>query len=220
MVEVKINGEVQQVPLSEALAGYSRTMDYTQKTQELASQRSQIDSEVRASIRAEIDRDPQGFISSVASEYGISGVGSQTANAQFNDDYVDPQVKQLQGQVETLSSSLQEQQRTTEIERQLDQVQRDVDPNVDRRAVLQYAVDNGIPSLLHAYRSMKFDELQAPAQQQQTAHNAILAQKTGLPGIVSPGSSRGAQTTAQATGIGEVNNVGDAWQNAKRELGL
>ena len=39
--EVKIDGETVKVPLDELKAGYSRTQDYTRKTQELAKERSE-----------------------------------------------------------------------------------------------------------------------------------------------------------------------------------
>ena len=40
--DVTINGKVEKVPLSELQKGYSRTQDYTQKTQRLAAERQQI----------------------------------------------------------------------------------------------------------------------------------------------------------------------------------
>jgi len=49
---VKINGQEVEVPLPELLAGYSRTADYTRKTQELAAQRKQHEQEL-AAVRAE-----------------------------------------------------------------------------------------------------------------------------------------------------------------------
>src|SRR4030095_1693507 len=42
-VPVKVGGETLEVPLREALDGYSRTADYTRKTQELAQQRQQAE---------------------------------------------------------------------------------------------------------------------------------------------------------------------------------
>jgi len=40
---VRVDGKEEQVPLSELLAGYSRTKDYTQKTQALATQRKTLE---------------------------------------------------------------------------------------------------------------------------------------------------------------------------------
>lgn len=44
---VKVDGKEVKVTLDELLAGYSRTADYTRKTQELAQQRKQIEGEVQ-----------------------------------------------------------------------------------------------------------------------------------------------------------------------------
>jgi hypothetical protein len=40
---VRVDGKEEQVPLSELLAGYSRTSDYTRKTQEVANQRKELE---------------------------------------------------------------------------------------------------------------------------------------------------------------------------------
>lgn len=50
--KVKIDGEEVEVPEDELLKGYSRTQDYTRKTQALADQRKQIDAEFEA-VRGE-----------------------------------------------------------------------------------------------------------------------------------------------------------------------
>ena len=46
-VRIRVDGEEVSVPLSEALQGYSRTQDYTRKTQELSEQRKQADQALR-----------------------------------------------------------------------------------------------------------------------------------------------------------------------------
>lgn len=45
---VKVDGETVEVPLSELLSGYSRTSDYTRKTQALAEDRKATDAELKA----------------------------------------------------------------------------------------------------------------------------------------------------------------------------
>lgn len=42
-VKVKVNGEEKEIPLAEAIAGYQRQQDYTQKTQELSQERQRIE---------------------------------------------------------------------------------------------------------------------------------------------------------------------------------
>jgi hypothetical protein len=52
---VKVNGEEQEIPLDELLKGYSRTADYTRKTQEVAERRKAFEAE-EASVRAEREK--------------------------------------------------------------------------------------------------------------------------------------------------------------------
>lgn len=52
LVKVKVNGEEREIPLHEALRGYSRTEDYTRKTQELSAQRKQAEEHIQA-VRAQ-----------------------------------------------------------------------------------------------------------------------------------------------------------------------
>ena len=52
-VTVKVNGEDMEVPLSEALAGYSRLQDYKAKTAEVAEQRRAVESE-RANLATDL----------------------------------------------------------------------------------------------------------------------------------------------------------------------
>jgi len=47
LYSVTIDGEKQDVPLDELIAGYSRTGDYTRKTQTLADERRKLDAEAR-----------------------------------------------------------------------------------------------------------------------------------------------------------------------------
>jgi hypothetical protein len=51
IVTVKVNGEMVQVPLEEALKGYSRTSDYYQKTQALAEERKAVHREVEEAAK-------------------------------------------------------------------------------------------------------------------------------------------------------------------------
>jgi hypothetical protein len=63
MVTVKVAGEERQVPLSEALAGYSRLEDYKAKTAEVAQekrqleqQRSNLDAELKARYASQLEQ--------------------------------------------------------------------------------------------------------------------------------------------------------------------
>ena len=53
MLRVKVDGQEIDVPEEEVLKGYSRTADYTRKTQALAAEREKFEKEERAIVRAE-----------------------------------------------------------------------------------------------------------------------------------------------------------------------
>jgi hypothetical protein len=55
IVKVKVNGEEVEVPLSEALAGYSRNEDYKAKTMALADERREVEA-LKANIEPELKR--------------------------------------------------------------------------------------------------------------------------------------------------------------------
>ena len=56
-ITVRVDGEDVDVLLSEAVAGYSRQSDYTRKTQELATQKSEL--QWATAIKQALDNDPR-----------------------------------------------------------------------------------------------------------------------------------------------------------------
>lgn len=68
-VEVKVDGQTQHVPLSEALSGYSRQADYTRKTQEIALERQQH-ADALALFEA-LGANPEGVITALADQLGV-----------------------------------------------------------------------------------------------------------------------------------------------------
>ncbi|HEX5016000.1 MAG TPA: hypothetical protein VFX15_00265 [Actinomycetes bacterium] len=68
-VRVKVDGEELEVPLQEALSGYSRTADYTRKTQELAAQRQQA--EYALTLQRALETQPEETLRLLARRAGI-----------------------------------------------------------------------------------------------------------------------------------------------------
>jgi len=68
-VPVKVGGETLEVPLREALDGYSRTADYTRKTQELAQQRQQA--EYALTLQRALESQPEETLRLLARRAGI-----------------------------------------------------------------------------------------------------------------------------------------------------
>ena len=68
---VKVDGEEFEVPLSELVAGYQRSADYTRKTQALADQRKTL-ADAEALLSA-LQRNPQQTLVVLAEAYGLRG---------------------------------------------------------------------------------------------------------------------------------------------------
>ena len=67
-VPVKVNGETLEVPFSDLVNGYSRTADYTQKTQEAAALRQQAEYGLR--IQQALETDPAMAMRILQAQYG------------------------------------------------------------------------------------------------------------------------------------------------------
>jgi len=78
-VRVKVAGEETEIPFSEAVRGYSRTQDYTQKTQEAARLRQEAEYGLR--IQQAMQRDPEMALQILAREHGITFGGQPAQQA-------------------------------------------------------------------------------------------------------------------------------------------
>lgn len=114
-VRVKVDGEELEVPLSEALSGYSRTADYTRKTQELAQQRQQA--EYALTLQRALQASPEQTIQLLAQQHGLTlaqenalrrdaGMAERQPSMYEDDtnDYSDP----LERKLTTMERKLQE----------------------------------------------------------------------------------------------------------------
>jgi len=88
-VRVKVDGQDEEVPLREALSGYSRTADYTRKTQELAQQRQQA--EYALTLERALQSQPAETLRILAQQYGVE-FGQQAAPQapSYEDEYENP----------------------------------------------------------------------------------------------------------------------------------
>lgn len=85
-VRVKIDGEEVEVPFGEALQGYSRTADYTRKTQQLAQQRQEA--EFGIALQRALQANPEATIQLLAQQMGVSvGQAAQAVHDQGYDTY-------------------------------------------------------------------------------------------------------------------------------------
>lgn len=192
LVTVRVDGEDVIVPLSEAVQGYSRTQDYTRKTQELANERTNLEAgleEVRQYRQwgEQIGRDPQAALTSIAEAYGIDRAGVGNIDDSYGDE--SPKVAQLEAQMKQLSDQLNRQGAASDIERE---TKATVAAGLvdDPEALLQYAASHNYSQgqLAEAAKAMAYEDLKGKLEyieslsaEQDATDQAIVEQKVGLP---------------------------------------
>jgi hypothetical protein len=234
-VRVKVDGEDVEVPLQEALSGYSRTADYTRKTQELAQQRQAADYAltVERALRAQ----PAETLRLLAQQYGVE-LGSQqqgpaTAPDPFDDledenPYLDPTERRL-AQVERQNQALQQQweqrQANEQLRASIGNIQQRYQLNEnDVREVVQTALQRGMgpESFDLIWKNIAFDR--ATTHQQQTAARqaAANAQRQAAGANASQLIGNGGSATRAGTSPAPANagpmTIADAYAQAEREL--
>lgn len=210
-VRIKVDGEEVVVPLSEAVAGYQRQADYTRKTQELASQREQM--QFAVAIQEALQQDPAGTIQLLQTHFG--GVAPQNEPV-AEPDFTDPlerQIWEIDQKVQQMEQFRAEQQLHAEISR-LQSKYEDFDP----QTVVFEALKSGSDDLEAVYKQMAFDKLyiQQQAQRKVAQEEQQVVQAKRDAAVVSGGST---QAASAVDTTGPVTSLRDAWEAAKRELG-
>ena len=96
---VKVDGEEQQVSLSELRDGYQRQADYTRKTQELASERQRL--QQAESIAKALEADPSGTISALSSAFGLDTQPTQEQQEAWDElDPTEQRIARIEHQME------------------------------------------------------------------------------------------------------------------------
>lgn len=212
-VTVKVDGEEVTIPLSEALAGYSRQADYTRKTQELATQRQEL--QRAQAIAAALETDPQGTLELLAQHHGLKLAGAtQTAEDEFSwDDPEDAKLAQLDARIR----AFEEAQATERLQREIGRLSTKYGDIFDPQEVVTAALRTGSTDLEGTFKTVAFDRLME-RQAKATAATAKQKQRVAAKeqaAVVSGGSS----ASGPSTDVGAVNSISDAWAAAKRQLG-
>lgn len=198
-VRVKVDGVDEEVPLREALSGYSRTADYTRKTQELSQQRQEA--EYALAVQRALQSSPEETLRLLSRQYGLDQPQPQQAPSQSpyevedDDVYISPVEKRL-AQVEMQNRQINERWESERAEAHLQQA---VGALKDRyqaddaiiREVVGQALQNGQgpESFDMIYKSVAFDravnarraamEAQAANDRQRQAAGANASQLIG-----------------------------------------
>jgi hypothetical protein len=190
-VPVKIGGEEQLVPITEALSGYQRQADYTRKTQEIAQLREEA--EYGLNLARALEEDPSKTLAILQMLHQDVDV------AAAEEELLDPQEKRLR-QVESFIEAQNQAELEAKVTRELDAYSSQYGLEPDE--VLQHALDLnlGVEQLDLAVRSLMFEKSQIQAavsehEASQAAAEAAVGDAKAQAAFIAGGSA----TTPDAT---------------------
>lgn len=223
-VKVKVDGEEIDVPFSEALQGYQRQADYTRKTQELASQREQL--QFAQTLQSALENDPQATLDVLSRHYGVATAQKMVADAQAQQPAAEPEFDDpLERRVWEMDQRFQqyEQERATDqLQREISRLQSAYDDFVPQEVVRE-ALRRGTTDLEGTYKQLAFDKLRQRLVAQEEAKNVVSSQNQQVvdakrdAAFVEGGSSANSPTEVPA---GTISSVADAWAAAKQQIGM
>ena len=201
LVQVKVNGEDEWVPVSDAAAGYQRQADYTAKTQALAEQRRELDDAVK--LADAFKADPKFTIETLAKSQGLKLVDGSVAPS-GEEEYMTPEERRFadqQAEIDSLKSQVQATQAQSHLEKQMADLETQVGGSVDRDALVRHMAATGVSNVRAAYADMNFDAIPGGRAQaaNEAAKNAVLDQKREASVIHRPTqTSAGSQSPSAA----------------------
>lgn len=226
--KIKVNGEEIEVPLAEALSGYSRTADYTQKTQEAARLREEAQEGMFALNL--LKTDPVRGMRLLQELYAPPEAQPQPVAPEVP-SFDDPLEEKLWHQ-EQRFNQLQNQLAQRELEAQVNHTVQGLkqeygasDEDIFQTVAVARQMNVGVEALPQIYKAMAYDRLVANFRasqqvQQETAaqtqqRQAAASQASRLVGTGS--SSTGVTTAPPNTGYRSIREAAEA---AIDELGL
>ena len=233
-VRVKVDGEDVEVPLREALQGYSRTADYTRKTQALAQQRQ--GTEYALAVQRALQARPKETLALLAGEYGVelgqSPPPQWREQPSYYDDGLDepttpasdPITRRLEQQEQMLqqvSGQLAQRQANETLNTAIGGLQRkyQLDESTVRQVVSTALQANmGPESFEMIYKNIAFDRAQqarAAAQadraEQQRRREAAKERSSQLVGTDSSANSAGGRAPAPSGPVSISAAFNEAW---------
>jgi hypothetical protein len=208
-VRVPVNGQTDEIPLSEALKGYSRTADYTQKTQALAEQRQEA--EYALNLQRALQANPAMTLQVLQQQYGLQ---QQAPAAPEPDEleYSDPLERQLNEERSArmaLEQRINERDADTQLREAVGQLRQQfgVDDDDVRQIVgTAYQLGLGVDALPMIYKNMAFDRISARVAAQQ-AEAARQQAETSRRQAAAADASRTIGSGGSANGLTDRQNV-------------
>ena len=231
-VRVKVDGEDISVPLNEALQGYSRTADYTRKTQDLARSSEQAQEALR--LQQAFQANPGLTVQVLASQAGMSveqflGLTSnqqQAALAEPEDEYLDPLERMLHEERSArlaLESRIEQREADERLSNAVGGLKQQFGATDDQaRAVVYQAMQMnlGIDSFPMIYQAMAYQAQQQATAQHTAGQDAEATRRRqaaqAASRVVSTGS--GVPDTTEVQPVGKYNSIREAAMAAIDEV--
>jgi hypothetical protein len=174
-VRIRVDGEEVEVPFNEALRGYSRTEDYTRKTQDVARLREEADLGIK--LQAALAANPQATIRLLQEQY----VREQAAapEPEFDDPLEKMLHEERQARLE-LETRINAREADEQLQRMVGTLRSQFNANdEDIRNVVTAAYQQGLPveMLPMVYKTMAFDRIQASVQAHRDQQAALAAEE-------------------------------------------
>lgn len=212
-VRLKVDGEEHEVPLSEALSGYSRQADYTRKTQELADLQRQA--QFGLTLQQALENNPAETLRILQSQFDAEEQPEQQPD--WTDDPTETKFRALDQRL----GRWEQQQADSELRQALGVLQGRYGDDFNPVDVVQRAAAMGRMDLEGVYKEMAFERYW---QGQQAAKEELAQQeagridaKTQASELVHQGGSANNTVSPDAD---SYSSIEDAWFAAKRSLGI
>lgn len=225
LVTIKVDGVDQKVPVSELRNGFMRQSSYTQKTQELAAERSRL--AAAESLASAYERNPQETIRFLAQQNGLTFAEAKAAaedateqtEGWANEGYADPRVDALEQRI----AQLDQREAKAELQADIQRLGNLYGEDFDSNEVIAQAIKLGTTDLEAVFKQMSFDKVFArkgaeTELAQRTAADTAkrTSAKQDLASTVASGSSfNGAGSTASTP----ITSVSQAMEAAAAEHG-
>ena len=208
---VTVDGEEQQVSLSELQDGYLRQSDYTRKTQALASERERF--QQSDAIAKALESDPAGTINALSSAFGVDSQTTQEEQEAWEEmDPTEQRIVRIEAQLEKQAAAT----RRSTLEKEVAGL-KDKYGDFNEQELFQHALKNHIPNLDAAYAHMKFNDVASTAEKLQADKDITETKRDANLVESKTGTQSGSVVSADA-GKG-ATSIREAFHLAKQQLG-
>lgn len=213
-VRVKVDGEEVDVPLTEALQGYSRTADYTRKTQALAEQQRQA--QFGLTLQQALENNPAATLRLLQEQYAV-----QQQEPEEDDSWLDDPDETRWREYDQRVQALEAQRADQELRVALRVLHDRYGDEFDPQAVVARAQQLNRMDLENIHKELMFDKLWQRQQAEREAQAKRQAEDAARQQAASELTMHGG--TSANGGVAPTGNaptLQDAFYEAKRSLGL